>query len=196
VAAIHPTRIPGRWREGFALDAHTLSSDFVGHDEFGHPRFETKRTELDELLYRLKYGSDTSVVDEISDAAAEFLNSWNPRVTLILPVPASKARSQQPVILMAEALARRAKLPMAAKAVKRIKPLPELKDVYEYDARVKLLLTAHAVDRAATVEQRILLFDDLFRSGATMNAITTALYEDGQAGEVFALTITRTRSRS
>lgn len=85
---------------------------------------------------------------------------------------------------------------MAAKAVKRIKPLPELKDVYEYDARVKLLLTAHAVDRAATVEQRILLFDDLFRSGATMNAITTALYEDGQAGEVFALTITRTRSRS
>jgi predicted amidophosphoribosyltransferase len=168
----------------------------VGHDEFGHPRFETKRTELDELLYRLKYGSDTSVVDEISDAAAEFLNSWNPRVTLILPVPASKARSQQPVILMAEALARRAKLPMAAKAVKRIKPLPELKDVYEYDARVKLLLTAHAVDRAATVEQRILLFDDLFRSGATMNAITTALYEDGQAGEVFALTITRTRSRS
>jgi predicted amidophosphoribosyltransferase len=196
VAAIHPSRIPDRWREGFALDAHTLSSDFVGHDEFGHPRFETKRTELDELLYRLKYGSDTSVVDEISDAAAEFLNSWNPRVTLILPVPASKARSQQPVILMAEALARRAKLPMAAKAVKRIKPLPELKDVYEYDARVKLLLTAHAVDRAATVEQRILLFDDLFRSGATMNAITTALYEDGQAGEVFALTITRTRSRS
>lgn len=196
MAAIHPTRIPGRWREGFALDAHTLSSDFVGHDEFGHPRFETKRTELDELLYRLKYGSDTSVVDEISDAAAEFLNSWNPRVTLILPVPASKARSQQPVILMAEALARRAKLPMDAKAVKRIKPLPELKDVYEYDARVKLLLTAHAVDRAATVEQRILLFDDLFRSGATMNAITTALYEDGQAGEVFALTITRTRSRS
>ncbi len=40
----------------------------------------------------------------------------------------------------------------------------------------------------------VLLFDDLFRSGATMNAITAALYDEGGAGNVFALTITRTRS--
>jgi len=38
------------------------------------------------------------------------------------------------------------------------------------------------------------LFDDLYRSGATMDAITTALYEQGKAADVFALTITRTRS--
>jgi competence protein ComFC len=39
----------------------------------------------------------------------------------------------------------------------------------------------------------LLLFDDLFRSGATMNAITQSLYEHG-AADVFALTITQTRS--
>lgn len=43
--------------------------------------------------------------------------------------------------------------------------------------------------------RHVLLFDDLHRSGATMNAITEALYDDGDAAEVFALTITRTRSR-
>ena len=34
----------------------------------------------------------------------------------------------------------------------------------------------------------------LYRSEATMNAITTELYETGEATDVFALTITRTRS--
>ena len=45
MALTHPTGIPGRWREGFALDYHTIKSDFIGHDEYGHPRFETVRTE-------------------------------------------------------------------------------------------------------------------------------------------------------
>jgi hypothetical protein len=36
---------------------------------------------------------------------------------------------------------------------------------------------------------------DLFRSGATMNAITGALYDQGRARDVYALTLTRTRSK-
>ena len=39
------------------------------------------------------------------------------------------------------------------------------------------------------------MFDDLFRSGATMNSITVTLYEQGHASDVFALTLTRTRSK-
>jgi predicted amidophosphoribosyltransferase len=50
------------------------------------------------------------------------------------------------------------------------------------------------VDRTQVQGRRILLFDDLYRSGATMNAITAALYDEGAAADVFALTITRTRS--
>ena len=38
------------------------------------------------------------------------------------------------------------------------------------------------------------LFDDLFRSGATMNAITDVLLRKGKAASVRAFTITRTRS--
>ena len=83
----HPTRIPGRWRDGYALDLHTVSSTYVGDDEFGHARFETQRSPAGELL-----------------------------------------------------------------------------------------------------------IDDLFRSGATMNSITASLYDDGRVADVFALTMTRTRS--
>ena len=52
MAKFNPRRIYGRWHEGFALDLHTLGSTFMGHDEFGHPRFETQRSEIGELLYR------------------------------------------------------------------------------------------------------------------------------------------------
>ena len=28
-----PIRLPGRWREGYALDVHTVSSAYLGEDE-------------------------------------------------------------------------------------------------------------------------------------------------------------------
>lgn len=65
---------------------------------------------------------------------------------------------------------------------------------YNYDDRLQLLEGAHTVQNSITKGKRILLFDDLFRSGATMNAITANLYDFGMAVEVFALSITRTRS--
>ena len=75
-----------------------------------------------------------------------------------------------------------------------MRDIPQLKSVYDLDERFKLLDGLHEVDTSATQEKKILLFDDLYRSGATMNAITTVLYEQGKAAAVFALTITRTRS--
>jgi len=60
-----PRQIVGKWRSGYALDLHTLSSIFIGDDEFGHPRFETRRSEMGELLYRLKYSGDGTVIGEI-----------------------------------------------------------------------------------------------------------------------------------
>jgi competence protein ComFC len=196
MASIHPTKIPGRWSAGFALDYHTISSEFVGHDEYGHPKFDTKRSELGELLYRLKYGSDSAVIQEIGAAATEFLRSWNPGVGLIVPVPPSRTRGLQPVSVLAETIGKNLALPVRSDAVTRLKAVPQLKDVFEYDARVKLLHEVHSAEPAIAEGKRILLFDDLFRSGATMNSITETLYQGGKASEVFVLTITRTRSRS
>ncbi len=43
--------------------------------------------------------------------------------------------------------------------------------------------------------RNILLFDELYQSGATLNAITQALKNKGKAKEVYALTLTITRRR-
>jgi predicted amidophosphoribosyltransferase len=97
------------------------------------------------------------------------------------------------VFVLAEAISKRLGIPLA-NCVKRARNIPQLKNVYDLDERLKLLDGLHEVDTPATQDKKILLFDDLYRSGATMNAITAALYEQGKASEVFALTITRTRS--
>ncbi|MBI1986594.1 MAG: ComF family protein, partial [Rhodospirillales bacterium] len=84
---VRPKRIPGRWRDGYALDFHTLRSEYLGDDEYGHPQFHNTRSEVGELLYRLKYRSDQSVVAELVEATASFVESWKPGADAIVPVP-------------------------------------------------------------------------------------------------------------
>ena len=194
MASFQPRRILGRWREGYALDLHTLSSTPIGHNEFGHMQFETKRSELGELLYRLKYSAQEVAVEEIVDAMAQFIiGSWKQEVDLIVPVPPSNPRTLQPVIVLARALGERLRIPIA-ECLKRTREAPQLKNVYDIDERLRLLEGLYQVDSFATQGKRIMLFDDLYRSGATMNAITEALLDQGKAADVVALTVTRTRS--
>jgi competence protein ComFC len=191
---IRPMKIPGRWRDGYALDYHTVSSVYIGDDEFGHAQFKTTRSDVGELLYKLKYRSDNTAVPPLVETLSSFLASWNAGVDVLVPVPPSRPRASQPVLGLANALSQRAGIACTANAVIRAKDVPELKNVYEYDERIRLLADTHAIDRNQVQGRKVLLFDDLYRSGATMNAITTALYDVGAAAEVFALTITRTRS--
>lgn len=75
-----------------------------------------------------------------------------------------------------------------------MREVPELKNVYDFNERDALLAGAHRIDRTQVEGRKVLLFDDLYRSGATMNAISSALYDSGAAADVFSLTITKTRS--
>ena len=67
-----------------------------------------------------------------------------------------------------------------------------MKNIASYDERVRALEGAHTVDCARFGNRCVLLVDDLYRSGATLNAVAAALYDLGGARDVFALTITRT----
>ncbi len=46
---IHPKEIKGSWDQGFVLDVHTISSTMIGYNEFGHPEFDTVRSQLGNL---------------------------------------------------------------------------------------------------------------------------------------------------
>lgn len=114
---------------------------------------------------------------------------------MIVPVTPSRQRTTQPLLVLGEAIAGRLSLTFASDAVRRVRDVPQLKDVHDYDERTRLLQGSHQVDRTIVQGRRILLLDDLYRSGATMNEITANLYDHGNAADVYALTITSTRGR-
>ena len=82
-----------------------------------------------------------------------------------------------------------------AECVSATRPATQLKGVMEPEKRKELLEGLYTVERRHTQRRSVLLFDDLYRSGATMNAITELLMTEGRAEAVRVLAITRTRSR-
>jgi len=192
---IQPQPIHGRWSEGFALDLHTLSSVPIGENEWGHMQFETEYSEVGALLKEVKYRSrDPAKMDQLVHAAAAYIREWGIQVDLVVPVPPSKWRSVQPVQVMGAGLAAALGVQDGSGCVLKVKESPELKGISDSDERVAALDGVFEVDEARTQNRRVLLFDDLFRSGTTMNAIAELLRAQGGAAEVYALTLTKTRS--
>ncbi|MCR4321357.1 MAG: hypothetical protein NUV74_13600 [Candidatus Brocadiaceae bacterium] len=61
----------------------------------------------------------------------------------------------------------------------KVKETPELKNLSDYQKRLELLTDTFATKNLSLEGKNVLLLDDLYRSGATFNAITRVLYEKG-----------------
>ncbi len=109
-------------------------------------------------------------------------------------MPPSTARAIQPVIILANGIGNALGV-RVIDCITTTRETTQLKDITSLQRRQELLDGLHAVDPIHTEGGNILLFDDLFRSGATMNAITDVLTRQGKAASVRAFTITRTRSK-
>jgi predicted amidophosphoribosyltransferase len=196
MAKFKERKIYGAWNDGYVLDLHSTGSTYIGDNEFGHPQFETHRTEIGELLFRLKYRADEAAADELVDAAAGFIRSWGVNPSVIVPVPPTRIyRKLQPVARLADGLGKRLEIPVAHDVIHKLRQFSELKNVYDAEERRKLLEGAFEVNAPRAAEHRILLLDDLYRSGATMNAIAQVLSRSG-ASAVFVFAFTQTRSRA
>lgn len=190
---IHPQRIKGAWTDGFALDRHTESSEFLGYDSGGRAQYDTRRTPIGEAVYQLKYGSrDAREARTIARTALAFIAGWKITVDVVVPAPASRQRAQQPVHVIAQLLAKGLRVPFEASALSRARTATAVKDL-PVDERQAALAGALRVDRKRTEGLRILLVDDLYQSGATLNAVAGILLSAGAARAVYALAMTRTK---
>jgi predicted amidophosphoribosyltransferase len=191
---MNPKRIKGAWNDGYTLDVHTTGSQFIGHDQYGHARFETSRSELGEALYRLKYSRDRSQIEAITTKAATFVQEWGIEPDLIVPVPATRYRTLQPTAVLGEALAEKLGIPFDNSSLKRTAKAKELKGVYDPEERKNLLDGSFQIVGSGLEDRSVLLLDDLYRSGATLNEAASLVRDPGGATEVYALAPTRTRS--
>lgn len=189
---VNPRKIEGPWTDGRVLDLHSSGSELLGYDEFGHEQFDTHRTDVGELLYRLKYQSDPSAIKEIGVVAEKFIRSWRIEFDVIVPAPPTRTRRIQPLHQIADELGRRFAVPVVKAVSKNSSGSAELKNLREYHERHAVLQGALSVNARSVLGKRVLLVDDLIRSGATLGAVATVLAEAG-AEAIFAFALTKTR---
>ena len=189
--ATHPMKLVGPWAGGYVLDYHTVSSIPTGDPYY---RFDTKRTELGELLYHLKYraGANPSVT-EIVDTLGQFLGTWNPPIEVIVPSPPSLGRPTQPVVHIARSLSERLQIPAIEDALIKTKPTPQMKNIQDWFERRRLHAEAIQAGPADLRDKVVLLLDDLVESGSTLRRSAEVLLRDCGVKAVYALVLTRTK---
>ena len=178
-------KLNGNFDEGYALDEHTVSSKYIGEDAFGNKQFDTEYTQIGGLLYKMKYNGHHDTSLDILELAKPFLNEFvkNKQIDIVLPVPPSKNRDIQPVCILTELFAEYLKLPYSNGVLEKINAV-QSKDGNK-EVEIKLL-------KPAKRKCNVLLIDDLYSTGATINECVNVLKTDELVDKVYALTITKT----
>lgn len=189
---LNPQGIQGNWQSGIVLDWHTVDSVCVGENEFGHPIFETQRSALGELLFQFKYRNDSAALQKLLAAAHDHLAEAKGRFDVIAPVPPSTP-NRTVTAQLAEGLTACIGGSYAESALAKRELRNELKSVDDPAQRDKLLRDAFVAVPELLAGKSVLLVDDIYRSGATLEAATDAAYNIGGADAVYVFAVTRTR---
>lgn len=177
----HPRQLKGSWLAGWALDFH---SRFVGDQQI--------RGVIGDLVFRYKYGGQRELVNKLAGYWAELLEGHPeiPDLDGVIPVPPSMQREFDPVSHLAQALAARLGIPADLATLiktRQTQPQKELKSLTAKQANVAgaFALQGHVAG------QNLLLVDDLYDSGATLNEAARTL-NHGRPASIIVLTLTKT----
>lgn len=186
-------KLIGNWDRGLAYDVHLLDSVYLGPDEYGHDRFDNTRSEMGDLVYRLKYNLDIKALKKIV-VLLDTLTGVE-KYDFIVPMAASNQnRPYQPVTEIAKALGERRGVKVLINALVKIGVTPQLKNIASVDERKALLKQTLKLDPTVAVKgKKVLLVDDLYRSGDSLRA-ATELLRDAGTETVSVLTMTKTRN--
>jgi uncharacterized protein (TIGR02145 family) len=195
---INPQKLYGKWVEGWALDLHSTSSEPIKDSDDNITGWNTIRTPIAEELYRLKYLKQHYLVDNIAIQAADFLNKYKNKwhLDIIIPIPPSdSSRFVQPVYEMAKYIGHYVGLPVELNTLKKDKPTNQLKNIEDTNSRREVFKDVFNIDLDILSGKVVLIFDDIYRSGETLNAVCDVIINKGKAKGVYVLTITKTRSK-
>jgi predicted amidophosphoribosyltransferase len=109
-------------------------------------------------------------------------------------MPASTARARQPVTEIARDLSQRMGIPCIEDLLVKTGTTPPMKDIESREEKVSALVNAFTVyDVLGDGEFDVLIVDDLFDTGSSLEAATTVLRGYGKIRSIYVATVTRKR---
>jgi ComF family protein len=148
---------------------------------------------LQEAIHHLKYRNVKGLARPLGDLLANQFQATSIPADIIVPVPLHKERERErgynQAALLASRLAQRAALPIADRALERVRRTPPQVGL---SARERWANMAGAFRCAGSDlrGRRVLLVDDVCSTGATLSACAQAS-RDGGAVAIYALTLAR-----
>ena len=149
---------------------------------------------LQEAICLFKYRGKVALASALAHLMIDRLPPLDP-VDLIMPVPlhAQRLREREfnQSLLLADRIARHLTLPISFSNLIRVAPT-QAQTTLSRKGRLKNLRRAFSLRHPESIAgRRILLIDDVFTTGTTVNECAKALRKAG-ASDVFALTLART----
>ena len=188
---INPQKIHGKGWTGYALDFYRLFKPL-------------KYTKIGNLVYQVKYLSDSSQIHPIAETAAKFINKGFvvkgrlilPDISKIIPIPHSdEDRPFQPVPKIAAKVGSILNLPVSDD-LKKVKRTPRLQFILSVGNKRAAIHGAFEIKSQNLHGHCVLLIDDIYDSGSTLTEATKVLHEQGHVCHVFVLTLTKKIAKS
>lgn len=184
-------KINGTWDDGWVLDKHTLKSERTGYNSFGHPEFNTIRTEAGEATFLLKNRSDWDQAQPLAEALAANIFPLFGNVGFIVPMPASTPRPRQPVAEVTKALSGLVNRPVFDNILLKNSGQP-MKDLTTKAEKLAAIGDGFSVRDSINGDGpwNVLLVDDLFHTGASMESATAALRKYKKVRNIYVAAFT------
>ena len=181
LAQPHTRALYGPWRAGFALDFHTRFDGDVAN-----------RGVIGDLVFRYKYRDERNLARELAARWAELLRAQNglPKCDAVIPVPPSTPREFDPVTNLARALAEELKISALFGVLVKTRATKQQKEMIALAQKQANVRGAFALNENLR-GKHILLVDDLYDSGATLQEAARVLQRGGVAS-IVVLTLTKT----
>jgi ComF family protein len=149
---------------------------------------------LQEAIHRWKYEGKTYLTPFFAEWIAEGLNRyWKPgSLDLLIPVPLHPSRLRErgfnQALLLARGLSRRTGIPYRKKILQKKKPTVPQVNLGGAERERGVRGTFYVADKEELLGASVLLIDDVYTTGATVNECAKVLLEGG-AERVDVLTL-------
>jgi ComF family protein len=142
---------------------------------------------LRDIIHHLKYFDRVSLAGPLGDILRECLAREHFTGDLIIPVPLHRSRERQRGFNQAELIAARLGRPMSTRLVRRRKNTPSQTGLTRNQRNRNL---AAAFEVREEMKGNVIVVDDVYTTGSTVNEISRALKRAG-AARVEVLTVAR-----